>query len=112
MYPFLPLQLPSFLSASPPHTARLADTGKNSLAHQSYDDNEGLGHAILTQHLHPLVWDTQSVVASNQEKKALFILTMIREVMPEKAMVPEKEQVNFKGEDEIEPPTDFVTLGE
>ena len=32
--------------------------------------------------------------------------------MPEKQPAIEKEQVNFMGEDEIETPADFVTLGE
>ncbi len=52
------------------------------------------------------------MVAFNRKKINLLILTVIRVVMSEKPMVAEKEQVNFKGEDEIETPADFVTLGE
>lgn len=45
---------------------------------------------------------------------ALKLLTLapIRGIMPEKHLIPEKEQINFTGEDEIETPIDFVTLGE
>ena len=52
------------------------------------------------------------MVASTEKEITLLILTIIREVMSEKPMVPENEQANFNGEDEIKTPADFVTLGE
>lgn len=41
----------------------------------------------------------------------LLLLTPIKEVMPERHHESEKEEVDFKGGEEIEIPADFVTLG-